>query len=156
MSIVLSRIDNRLVHGQILEAWVPFSNANSIIVLNDDMCENQLQRGIIQAFVPSNIELLIKKLDEIPLILEYINSTKVRCIILFFNIHDALIAYKKGLNFPLLNLGNIHCQCGRRQVTQTVYLNNEDIEELKVLETMGIKIEMKTFPQEKGKIYCSI
>ena len=35
MSLVLTRIDNRLIHGQILESWVPTLKANCIIVAND-------------------------------------------------------------------------------------------------------------------------
>ncbi len=150
MSIVLARVDNRLVHGQVLETWVPFTKANSIIVLNDDVYNNQLQRGIIQSCVPSYIEVLIKRIEDVPSLLDYIYSSNIRCIILFFNIHDALAAYKSGLAFNKLNLGNIHCHTGRRQVTRTIYLNNEDIEGLKVLEGMSIKIEIKTVPQEKG------
>jgi PTS system mannose-specific IIB component len=155
LSAVLIRVDNRLVHGQILETWVNHTNANSIIVFNDDLFDNQLQKDIIHAFVPSYIEVIIKKLDDMPQLLDYLNSTNTRSIVLFFNIHDALYAYKNGLAFSKLNLGNIHCQPNRRQVTQTIYLNDEDIEELKLLEGMGVQIEIKTVPQERGikKIY---
>lgn len=150
LSIVLTRVDNRLVHGQILETWVPHTGANSIIVLNDDVYNNELQKGIIEAFVPPYIDVIIKMIDDIPALFNYINSSNIRCIILFFNIHDAFRAYKKGLSFSNLNLGNIHCQPGRRQVTQTIYLNGDDIEKLKILENMGILVEMKTVPQERG------
>ena len=150
MSIILTRVDNRLVHGQVLETWVPYAKANSIIVFNDDVFNNRLQKEIIKAFVPSYIEVLIKRIDDIPSILDYIKSANIRCIVLLFNIHDALLAYKKGLPISKLNLGNIHCQPGRRQVTQTIYLSNEEIEELKVLEGMGIQVELKTVPQERG------
>jgi PTS system mannose-specific IIB component len=150
LSIILTRVDNRLVHGQILETWVPYKNANSIVVFNDDVFNNSLQREIIKAFVPSYIEVIIKRIDDIPSLLDYVNSIKKRCIVLLFNIHDALLAYKKGLPISKLNLGNIHCQPGRRQVTQTIYLNNEEIEELKIFEGMGIQVELKTVPQERG------
>jgi PTS system mannose-specific IIB component len=151
LSAVLTRVDNRLVHGQILETWVIHTDANSIVVFNDDLFNNKLQTEIIKAFVPSYIDVIIKKIDDIPSLLEYLNREHNRCIVLFFNIHDALTAFKKGLPFNTLNLGNIHCQPGRRQITQTIFLNDMEIEELKVLEGMGIQIEIKAVPQEKGR-----
>lgn len=150
MSTVLARVDNRLVHGQILETWVNFTDANSIVVFNDDVYFNDLQKDIIRAFVPSYIDVVIRKLDDVPRLIEYISNENQRCIVLFFNVHDALNAYKNGLLFTKLNLGNIHCQSNSRQITPTIYLSGEDIEHLKALEGMGIKVEIKAVPQERG------
>ncbi|MFC1856308.1 PTS sugar transporter subunit IIB, partial [Thermodesulfobacteriota bacterium] len=64
MSTVLTRVDNRLIHGQILESWVPYTEANCLIVINDDVSNNDLQKEIIKAFVPSHIEGLKNLIDQ--------------------------------------------------------------------------------------------
>ena len=52
MNIVLARIDNRLIHGQVLESWVPTTRANCIIVANDEVAQAVMQKILMQAAVP--------------------------------------------------------------------------------------------------------
>ena len=56
MSIVLARIDSRLVHGQVLEAWVPYVDADCIVVANDEVAAASFQCMVMQAAVPSSID----------------------------------------------------------------------------------------------------
>ncbi len=64
MSIVLARIDSRLVHGQVLEAWVPYVNADCIVVASDEVAGASFQCMVMQAAVPSSIKLIIGTLEE--------------------------------------------------------------------------------------------
>jgi len=49
MALVFVRIDNRLIHGQVLEAWVPFVRADCIVVANDDIARKPLQKLMMKA-----------------------------------------------------------------------------------------------------------
>ncbi|MEJ2068454.1 MAG: PTS sugar transporter subunit IIB, partial [Deltaproteobacteria bacterium] len=55
MGIVLIRVDSRLIHGQILEAWIPFTEAESIVVVNDDVANDLQRRSIMEMAIPSKI-----------------------------------------------------------------------------------------------------
>ena len=63
MSIVLARIDSRLVHGQVLEAWVPYVDADCIVVANDEVAGTSFQRMVMQAAVPSSLKLFIGTIE---------------------------------------------------------------------------------------------
>jgi len=60
----LIRIDNRLVHGQILEAWIPFISASHIVVVNDDVADDPFRESIIKMAVPREIEIRIYNIEE--------------------------------------------------------------------------------------------
>lgn len=63
MNIVLARIDNRLIHGQILESWVPNLRANCIIVANDEVAQAVMQKILMKAAVPTGIQVVVDTVE---------------------------------------------------------------------------------------------
>jgi mannose/fructose/N-acetylgalactosamine-specific phosphotransferase system component IIB len=59
MDTALVRVDNRLVHGQILEAWVPFLQAACIIVVDDHVAGDFFRETVIKMAVPSEVEVIV-------------------------------------------------------------------------------------------------
>ena len=55
--LVLVRVDCRLIHGQIIEAWVPFTRADTLLVANDDAASDTLQRSIMEMAVPPRLKV---------------------------------------------------------------------------------------------------
>jgi mannose/fructose/N-acetylgalactosamine-specific phosphotransferase system component IIB len=55
MSLVLVRVDCRLIHGQVVETWVPHTGANCLVVANDDLVGNTFQRSVMEIAVPPDI-----------------------------------------------------------------------------------------------------
>ncbi|HQP30651.1 MAG TPA: PTS sugar transporter subunit IIB, partial [Deltaproteobacteria bacterium] len=55
MNIVLVRVDDRLIHGQILESWIPFIKAQCVVVANDALAGDQFQRAILSMAIPDRI-----------------------------------------------------------------------------------------------------
>ena len=64
MDIALVRIDNRLVHGQILEAWVPYVEAGCIVVVDDHVASDFFRETVIKMAVPREIEVIITSVVE--------------------------------------------------------------------------------------------
>ena len=64
MDIALVRVDNRLVHGQILEAWVPFIKASCIIVVNDHVASDFFRETVIKMAVPRDVQVIISSIEE--------------------------------------------------------------------------------------------
>ena len=100
MSIVLARIDSRLVHGQVLEAWVPYVNADCIVVANDEVAAVSFQCMVMQAAIPSSIKLVIGTLEETVGILSSADLLKKRVLLLFTNSEDALEVRQLGVASP--------------------------------------------------------
>jgi PTS system mannose-specific IIB component len=151
MSIVLARIDNRMVHGQVLEAWVPFVQADCIVVANDDVAQQALQRMVMEAAVPSSIKLIIGSLEETAQILSSAELMKKRVLLLFANSLDALKVCRLGVAYQKLNLGNMHSGEGKARYSCTIALDQEDIDNLQQIEAEGVNIVSQCVPTDRER-----
>lgn len=149
MSIVLARIDSRLVHGQVLEAWVPYVDADCIVVANDEVAGASFQRMVMQAAVPSSLKLFIGTVEESATILSSAELMKKRVLLLFSNSDDALRVRKLGVDFCKLNLGNMHTSQGKDRYTCTIALDEHDIETLTRVEEEGVTIVSQCVPADR-------
>lgn len=152
MDCVLIRVDNRLVHGQIIEAWVPFLKASRIIVVDDEVASDFFRETVIKMSVPSDVEVIIHSVEDF---VKYNalqvsdNKDRVRSIILFSNVWDALRAYALGFSFEKLNIGNIYNDECRQKLSACVLLSDEDIASIQSLLQRGVRIEMRRIPRER-------
>ena len=149
MSIVLARVDSRLVHGQVLEAWVPSVKADCIVVANDAVADNDFQRSILQAAVPSSIKLVIGSLEDTAEILNSAQMLKKRVLLLFIDATDALRAQKMGVTYSKLNLGNMHSGEATNRYSCTIALASRDIENLREIEERGVTIVAQCVPSDR-------
>lgn len=146
--IVLARIDNRLVHGQVLEAWVPFVQASCIVVASDEVAIKPLQRKLIAASVPSEISVIIGSLAEIA---EFFvrDETCRRILLLFASPVAALQGYRLGIPFSELNIGNLPGGDSKRRVSCTISLSDDDLSAFRQLEAYGVRILARCLPADE-------
>ena len=149
MGIILARIDSRLVHGQVLEAWVPHVRADCIVVANDAAARTPLQRMIMQAAVPRDLRLEIGTLDEVAALLASPELGKRRTLLLFADTDDALRACRLGIAYRKLNLGNMHAGEGKERYSCTIALDRHDIDNLRAVEAAGVAIVAQCVPADR-------
>lgn len=149
MSIVLARIDNRLIHGQVLESWVPYTHANCIVVANDEAAGLALQRLLMEAAVPRGIRVVIGTIEEVARLFTAGELEASRVLLLFASSGDALLAYRHGVHFAVLNLGNMHGGEGKMRLSCTIALDPTDIDHLKLLEEAGVRIVSQCIPSDR-------
>ncbi|MDA3902227.1 MAG: PTS sugar transporter subunit IIB [Desulfuromusa sp.] len=151
MNLVLTRIDNRLIHGQVLEAWVPFVHADCIVVANDDIAGKPLKKMMMQASVPSRMRVEIGTVVESIALLNSAQLRRSRVILLFGTTSDAVRAYCGGLAYEHLNLGNLHADKGKARLSCTLFLNPADMDDLELLDQAGVKITSRCIPTDSER-----
>jgi len=149
MSLVLTRIDSRLIHGQVLEAWVPHVQADCIVVANEEVAQTPLQRMIMQAAVPSSIKLMIGTLEEAAVFLDSAEADRRRVLLLFASSFDALRARQLGIGYVKLNLGNMHTAEGKNRYSCTIALDQGDIDNLRQVAACGVTIVSQCIPADR-------
>jgi len=148
MNSSLIRIDNRLVHGQILEAWIPFIGASHIVVVSDEVVGDLFREAVIRMVIPQQIEVHIYGIEEFSRGLVYKNYLKERSIILFDSIDDLLRAYRLGFKFKTLNIGNVHANNGIYHPTPSISMSEDNVKGLISLADSGIRIELRCVPRD--------
>jgi PTS system mannose-specific IIB component len=151
MSIVLARIDNRLIHGQVLESWVPHVKADCIAVANDKVAGNPLQKSFMVAAVPRGIRVIIDTVEKIADIFLSSELTDRKILLLLASSQDALAMHRHGVDFTTLNLGNMQGGEGKQRVACTIALAPEDILNLKDLEADGIRVVFQCVPSDRAQ-----
>lgn len=147
--IVLARIDNRLIHGQVLEAWVPFVRADCIVVASDEVAGKPLQKKLMTAAVPREISVIIGSLAEIAEFFSR-NESSQRILLLFDSPAAALQGYRLGIPFSELNLGNIPGGDGKRRVSCTISLSDDDLFTFRQLDAAGVRVVARCLPSDEA------
>jgi N-acetylgalactosamine PTS system EIIB component len=147
--IPLVRVDNRLLHGQILEAWVPRLAVDQVVVADDEAAASDLAKAAMTLCVPPELPVKILPLAKVDFAALARPGPKV--LLLLRDVPGLARAEAAGLTpalAPRLNLGNLHFGDGRRQVTPSVFLAEADLSTLRDLVAHGFEVEARAIPSE--------
>ena len=142
------RVDNRLVHGQVIETWLPYTNASYLLVVNDELAVDQLRQTIISLAVPSRIKLQFLKVQDVGAALAAVCPEENNTLALVADCRDAMRVFEAGVLFPVLNVGNLHYGPGKRQICSHVALSEEDEACLVQLKAHSVKLDFRCVPNE--------
>jgi mannose/fructose/N-acetylgalactosamine-specific phosphotransferase system component IIB len=147
MAVVLARVDDRLVHGQVVEGWVPYLSVDVVVVASDEICLDRNRCRLLKLIAPENVRLIVVPLRELSRVLNDMDSLNM--LLLFEDLDDVLIAHKMGVGLERVNLGNLHHVRGGVEVTPAVYLNRKDIQTVRDLARKGVSVEAREVPGSK-------
>jgi PTS system mannose-specific IIB component len=148
------RVDNRLVHGQVIENWLPYSDARTLLVVNDEVAADELHQEIMRLAIPRGIGLFFSSVSDVVSSVEHCeeNRPDVQIFLLFMNCGDVRRAYEHGLRFNILNVGNLHYGPGKRQVCDHIALSQQDIECLKFFSARGVALDFRCVPNKSVSV----
>ncbi len=148
--VKLVRVDDRFIHGQILESWIPHLDAEVVIVVNDVLAADSFQKTIMSLALPDRIELQIIPVAEIGKYLGGPEYSDRSILVITSNIIDAYKIYRGGVSFGCLNVGNMGCCEGGRQFSYSVWIDPAQIEMIRQMLKDGLEVIMQTVPRESG------
>jgi len=149
MTVVLARVDNRLVHGQVLEAWVPRLGIEGIVIVDGELAADPFQAMVFQALNCDRLPVKVCAPEEAVGLLEGGWRAK-KVLVLFSGLRQAVDGRRRGVRFETLNLGNIHPRPGSRTLTPSVYLTADDVGCLETLLGEGVVVEARAVPAERS------
>ena len=153
MSVLHVRMDNRLIHGQILVSWNSALKFDHIIVCNDLVAKDPLQVAVLKAVAPSGSKVLVLGVQET---VDYCLSSETeneKIFILAKYPEDGWGLVEKGLKLPVLNLGNQAYVRNSKKVSNTVFLTETGVKALKSIHDAGIKITCRMMPDSPDSEY---
>jgi len=152
--IILVRVDDRLLHGQIICAWVPVVRADALIVASDAAAGDELVREIMASCANPGLSVRVMGLREAA---EYLSSgpTDERTILIVGELADAMKLYEGGIRFTSLNIGNVHHEEGGRKIAPSVIVNHEDEEVMEKFAGLGVELDIRDVPGSGPAGYVS-
>ena len=144
-NILLTRIDNRLIHGQVATQWNSTIGSNLILVANDDVSTNTMRQNLMKMAAPTGVATRFFSLDKT---IEIIGkaSPKQKIFIVAESPQDVLKLVKGGVPIRKVNIGNMHMSDGKRQVATSVAVDDSDVAAFKELQELGVELEIQRGP----------
>lgn len=149
-NIVLTRIDNRLIHGQVATQWTNVIGANLILVANDDVAGNKMRQSLMDMAAPNGVATRYFTIEKtINVIHKAADRQKI--FIVCENPQDVLKLVEGGVPITKVNIGNMHMAEGKRQVATVVSVDDSDVEAFRKLREKGVELEIRKVPQEPAE-----
>ena len=149
-NILLTRIDNRLVHGQVATQWNSTLGSNLILVANDDVATNTMRQNLMKMAAPAGVATrffsLQKTIDVIGKA-----SPRQKIFIVAETPEDVLTLVKGGVPIKKVNIGNMHMADGKRQVAGSVAVDDADVAAFAKLRDLGVELEIRRVPTEAAE-----
>ena len=145
MPIVLVRVDDRLIHGQVVMGWVPNLQAREVVVVSEAAAADETQKALMQMAMPEGVQLRVLGVAEAVRQLREPEEAR-RILVLVPSPQEALKLLEGGLDFTRLNVGGLHYTAGRVQLGKAIFLNPQDQEALRELARRGVVLEGRALP----------
>ena len=147
--ILLTRVDHRLLHGQVAFSWTQGLGADCILIANDDVPTNELRKTTIKLAKPQGVKLVIKNIEDSIAALQSGVTDKYKLFIVVESIADAKKLADAYPQIKKINLGGIKAKEGTRSIGKAVNVLPEEEEVLKEMVNKGIEVEIRQVPTDK-------
>jgi mannose/fructose/N-acetylgalactosamine-specific phosphotransferase system component IIB len=147
MSIVLCRIDDRLIHGQVVIGWGRPMGIDLIVLVDDQVATSQWEQELYRMAVAPDIEVRFVTVADAAAHMPEWQSNGKRGLVLTGDLET--MATLRGLNpdvIQRINLGGIHHRPGRRERLPFLYLTDQELRSLQALEAGGAIITAQDLP----------
>mgnify|MGYP001011245870 CR=1 FL=1 len=132
MEIVLARIDDRLIHGQVATVWSKETRCDRIIICNDDVANDAIRKTLLVQVAPPGVKVNVLEL-------------------LFTNPTDVVEMVEGGVDIKSVNIGGMSFREGKKMITNFISVNEEDIKAFLKLKERGVELEIRKVPGDRKK-----
>lgn len=147
--IIHIRIDDRLIHGQVATMWTNNLGASRIMVINDEVANNNLQKSVLRMAAPSNVSTSIISRDTAVKNISAGKYSGQRVFIVVKSPLDILYLIENGLEVKKINVGNMSSKSNTEVIRPSISVTPEEKEAFKKLIDKGVEITAIMTPTDQ-------
>ena len=156
MTLKLVRVDDRLIHGQVVAIWLKALNAKRIVIVDDKTARDEFLREILMLAAPAGVPVEVHDVAA--------GTERVRELVtdpepVFVIVRSPLTALRireAGVDFPLLNVGGIGAGPGRKPLYRNISASPEEVQAMRRLEEMGTRVELRIVENDRPVMFASV
>lgn len=148
MNILLSRIDERLIHGQVMTRWITGLYITRIILIDDTIAKDDFMVDVLLLSAPVGVEVKVMSVDDAVKFIT-VDDSPAKTMLLFKDIRYVKALADAGFLVPRLDIGNIGSSPIRKGVTREVFMSPEEQAMAKELCEKGMYIYIQKLPSDK-------
>ncbi|EPH69470.1 PTS mannose/fructose/sorbose transporter subunit IIAB [Enterococcus faecalis] len=147
-NIVNTRIDERLIHGQVAGIWSTSLSTQRIIVANDEAATDPLQKSSLRMAAPSSMRLSVLGVEAAAKNIQSGKYGKQRLFLLFKNPKDVLRFIEAQGPIKTVNVGNMSYKEGAREVTKSIHVLPEEEQIFETIASKGVTVTAQLVPND--------
>ncbi|MGG0337426.1 PTS system mannose/fructose/N-acetylgalactosamine-transporter subunit IIB [Priestia aryabhattai] len=156
MKIVLARIDDRFIHGQVLTRWIKTNAADRIIIVSDEVAEDEMRKTLILSVAPSNVKASAVSISKMTKAFHSPRYQDTTAMLLFESPSDIVALVQAGVPIETVNVGGMRFANDRRQITKSVSVTEKDIAAFEKLQELGVKLELRQLPSDSSENFIQL
>jgi mannose/fructose/N-acetylgalactosamine-specific phosphotransferase system component IIB len=146
MTLALYRIDDRLIHGQVVVGWGQPLNVSFIVLVDDEVRSSDWEQDLYRMGVPPSIEVRFASVEEAAQELSAWEADPRVGILLVGDIDTAVALAERAPQVRRLNIGGVHHRAGRTERLRFVYLTDDEARKLRALAARGVDVTAQDVP----------
>lgn len=148
--IKMTRVDHRLLHGQVAFTWIRQVGADCILIANDAVAKDELRMSVLRMAKPQGVKLVMKSVDDSIRALTSGVTDKYNLFIITESIEDAWRLCKAVPAIRELNIGGVKVEDGKRQISEAVFVSDEECARIRELDAAGVHVFVQMTPSERS------
>ena len=156
MAIVLVRIDDRLIHGQVVMSWTKRLNASVIVVPDDDAAADPILKTAMKAATPIGVRSAILSVVDAAVLLNGPKIKNDRVFVVVKGPEVVVRLLKAGVEIKKVIVGNMRNEEGKKRVTKIVAASQAEWNSFKELDSGGVELVEQWLPGEETRNFNDI
>lgn len=150
--IKLTRIDDRLLHGQVAFTWTPSLGVDCLLIANDKVAKDEFMKLTINLAKPAGTKLLIKSVTDAATFLNDERSKALKVLVLINSLKDAETLASEVPEITSINFGGLRSKEGSKLISKAFAVDEADITTIKALLEKGLELEIRQVPTDNKQL----
>ena len=156
MSLRLVRIDDRLIHGQVVAVWLRALGAQRIVIVDDATARDPFLSEVLTLAAPQGVPVEVHAVAEGAVRLIELARTPELVMVLARSPRTILGLRQAGVPIEVVDLGGMGSGPGRRRLHKTISVSADELRELRELEQLGTRVEVQIVADDRPIPFRSI
>ena len=143
------RVDDRLIHGQVVTQWVKVFKAQKIVVIDNNVAKDKMQKNILKFAAPADMKVSIFSVDKAVEVWNKNQFVNMNVFVLFKDVKQIAEMKDKGVKFDEITLGNMSITGDRKQIYKSTGFTKEEAQTLFDLRKDGVNLFFQTQPTDR-------
>lgn len=147
----LVRIDDRLIHGQVMAVWMRYlGNVKHIVIVDDNTAKDPFMTQVLRAAAPAGVQVSVLSVADAISTLGGEDADFSHHLLLMRSPRTALALLEGGVHFSTLNVGGIGAGPGRKPLYRNISASPQEMEWFRAIQAKGVEISFRIVPDDKG------
>lgn len=147
-NVVLARVDDRLIHGEVVTAWTPNSKANKIMIVDDEVAKDTFNVRVVKALAPAGTKVIVYSVEKAAEKLMVPGVDGERIMVLTKSPVSFNRLVKAGVPIKEVNLGGAGIRGERQPFINNVALNPEEVLACEEMMNAGVRVYYQLVPEQ--------